>query len=546
MLETNLTEKEIQFMEMYSDPTAMTECLIPENLNAPQTWPNCKCVRLRDYQFPMQDYSYLYANDLSKSEAENVRIKKGAGDCYNIGSRNIGKSFWLKIDMFLSYVHHIAEICLASFDDYHLRKIANPIADILENHKFAKIFHLKESRKESVQRNPLNAKSEHGCVIESANEHVKGNNPGEQYHAKHWNKLLWEEYSYASSEGFKKMIDSGNSLGYIFRPSGIPDLCVGSPLGKILQNRKLRNWIVQLPQMVREDWSDKIEQEKAEEYGGKENPSYKLNVLAETIPGAFGLFDMQRLEEASIKKSGILKFFEVSKDNFSLYESILHLERLAGTEQCFIAADLGFGAAPTELVIIFFDGKKYKLVYNIALLRLTPEEQPEIIKYIYDLLGGAFISLDSTSDNGAMIDRLFKMGISEEHLLKVRFNENVEVGFEKDIDDNIVCDEKGNPIMKKVNTEDWSFKELERIMYNGQMEIPYDPKFLNQFTNVIATKTKGRIQYGSKGENHLVQAMQTWAICRFFNEFKMQKDERNRLKRSYGVFNTNKVHSEVK
>jgi len=537
MIETNLTEKEIEFLEHYYDPTAMTECLVPENLNAPQSWPKANCIRIRPYQFAMQNYSYMYANDPDKSDAENVRIKKGAGDCYSISARNVGKSFFLQIDLFLSYIHHIAEICLASFDDYHLRKIATPIADILENHKFAKLFHLKNSRKESVQRNPLNAKSEHGCIVESANEHVKRNNPGEQYHAKHFNSLYFEEFSYASDEGSKKRIDSGNSLRYIFRPSGIPDLCVGSPLGKILQDRKLRNWIVQLPQMCREDWSKKVEEEKAEEYGGRENASYRLNVLAETIPGAFGLFDMERLEEASIKKSGILKFLEVSKDNFSLYESILHIERLAGTEQCFIAADLGFGAAPTEIVIIFFDGKKYKLFYNIALLRLTPEEQPELIKYIYDKLGSAFISLDSTSDSGAMIDRLFKMGIPQEHLLKVRFNENIEVGFEKDEDNNDLCDDKGNPIMKKVGTEDWSFKELERIMYNGQMEIPYDPKFINQFTNIIATKTRGRIQYGSKGENHLVQAMQTWAICRFFNEFNSLRDLRSN-KRSYGVVTT--------
>lgn len=537
MINTNLTEKEIEFLEHYYDPCSLTENLIPENLNAPQRWPKCKTIYLRPYQFAMQDYSYMYIDDPKKSDSENIRIKKGAGDCFNISARNLGKSFFIKIDSFLSYIHHIAEICLSSFDDYHLRKIASPIADILENHKFAKIFHLKESRKESVQRNPLNAKSEHGCVFESANEHVKGNNPGEQYHAKHWNKLLWEEYSYASDEGHKKMIDSGNSLGYIFRPSGIPDLCVGSPMGKILQNEKLKNWIVQLPQYIREDWNEEIEQEKADEYGGKLTAGYRLNVLAETIPGAFGFFDMERLEEATIKKSSSIKFFEVSKENFSLYETILHVERLAGAIQVFICADLGFGAAPTEISIIFFDGKKYKLIYNISLLRLSPEEQPYIFKYLYDKLGGAFIATDSTSDNGAMIDRLFAMGIPEEHLLKVKFNENLEVGFEKDEKGNDKCDDKGKPIMKLANTEDWSFKELERLMYNGQMEVSYDPKFINQFTNVIATKTKGKILYGSKGENHLVQSMQVWAICRFFNEFKQLKNN-CQTARSYGVFNS--------
>jgi hypothetical protein len=479
----------------------------------------------------------MYPKDTKKSDSENMRIQKGAGDVFNIGARNIGKSFFLKIDMFLGYIHRSCEMCLASFDDYHLRQIATHIADILENHKFAKIFHLKESRKNSVQRNPLNAKSEHGCIIESANEHVKGNNPGEQFHAKHFDYFAYEEFSYASDEGSKKRIDSGNSLGYIFRPSGIPDLCVGSPLGKILQDKKVKNWICRMPQLVREDWNAKTEEKISEEYGGKLTAGYKLNVLAETIPGAFGLFDMERLESVSVKKSAIVKFFEIGKENFTLYENILSpIERMAGTEQIYVCADLGFGAAPTEVAILFFDGKKYRYVYNVSLMRLTPEEQPEVFKYIYDKLGGAFIALDSTSDNGAMIDRLFKMGVPEEHLLKVRFNENIEVGFEKDQEGFDAVDDKGNPIMKKEKTEDWSYKELERLMYSGEMNIPYDAKFINQFTNIIATKTKGGIKYGSKGANHLVQAFQTFAICRFFNEFKSLRDTRNKP-RSYGVFN---------
>ncbi|MHA1737412.1 MAG: hypothetical protein ACTSWD_02430 [Candidatus Heimdallarchaeota archaeon] len=535
MLETALTEKQLEFCELYYDPTAMTECLIPINLNAPQNWPNANNICVRPYQYPMQNYSYLYPYDSNLSDAENMRIKKGAGDVFNIGARNIGKSFFLKIDMMLAYVHAFAEICLSSFDDYHLRKIATPIADILENHKFAKVFHLRESRKNSVQRNPLNAKTEHGCTIESANEHVKGNNPGEQFHAKHFDYFAYEEYSYASDEGSKKRIDSGNSLGYIFRPSGIPDLCVGSPLGKILQDKAMKNWICRMPQLVREDWNEKVEEKISEEYGGKLTAGYKLNALAETIPGAFGLFDMERLESASVKKSTTVKFFEISKDNFALYDSIIHIDRVPGTEQIYISADLGFGSAPTEIAIIFYDGKKYKYMYNISLLRLTPEEQPEIFKYLYDKLGGAFIALDSTSDSGAMIDRLFKMGVDQEHLSKVRFNENIEVGFEKDKEGFDLCDDKGNPIMKKIGTEDWSYKELERIMYNGEMLIPYDAKFINQFTNIIATKTKGAIRYGSKGANHLVQAFQCFAICRFFNEFKSLRDTRNKP-RSYGVF----------
>ena len=58
-----LKSSEVELMEFYFDPTAMTECLIPENFNVSQKWPNCKMVTLRDYQFAMQNYSYLIADN---------------------------------------------------------------------------------------------------------------------------------------------------------------------------------------------------------------------------------------------------------------------------------------------------------------------------------------------------------------------------------------------------------------------------------------------------------------------------------------------------
>lgn len=545
MIDKNpLTEAELEFLEFFYDPTAMTECLIPKTFNAPQAWnSDCDCIIVRDYQFSMQNYSNMLAPDPTLSDEENFRLRKGAGTCYMIGARDLGKSWWLIIDCVLSIIYGIVEIGVASFTADKLKKVCNSIAAFVESHKFLKMFHLKQenTKRKSVNRDPLTVNTEHGSITYAMNEHINDESKiGVQFHSKHYEVRYYEEYSYATNKGQQKGVDSGTTYGYIDRPSGIPDLCVGSPLGDILQNKKLKNWIWRLPQYVNSAWSNKIEEDKATFYKGKQTPMYKLNVEAEVLEGAFGFFDMPRLKSASFKSGGRVKFLEVHKDTFSKYEDILIVERLPGAKQCFICGDLGFGAAPTELIIVFWDGTKYKFIYNISLLRLTPEEQPEIIKYLYDKLGGAFVALDSTSDSGAMIDRLFKMGIPEDHLLKVRFNENIEIGYEIIVDSNgneiVQKDNFGNPIMKEHNCEDWSFKELERVMYDGVMEIPPDPKFETQFTNVIATSNKGKIQYGSKGENHEVQAWQVWAICRFFNEFKSMKDQRKK-RRCFGVVN---------
>lgn len=533
----NLTEKQIEFCEFYSDPTALTECLIPENFNVPQSWPNCKCIVLRPYQFAMQNYSYHYAHDNALSQLENRRIQKGAGDLYSIGARNLGKSLFLWIDCIIQIIKKVKEGCIASFDADHLKKVTTVIASFCESHKYLQIFELRDSRKKSVTRQPFEVMTQHGSVFKGKNEKVEGDNPGVAFHGLHYDYLAYEEFSYASDEGTKKRIDSGNSLGYIERPSGIPDLCIGSPLGKILKDKKKKNWIWCLPQYCREDWTPEVEEKLAEEHGGKQSASYKLNVEAVTLEGAYGFWDMARLKEASLNKKRRIKTFEIGKDTYHQFQSKIHVDRPSTTEQVYIFADVGFGSAPTEIGIIFFDGKKYKYTYNITLYRLLQEEQAEIMKFLYNKLGGAFIAIDATSDEGAMFGHMTE--INPEHLLKVKFNENIEVDFERDLETGeVILDKNGNPVMREMNTREWAFQELPKLMYSGVMDIPIDEKFLNQFTSTIAKQTKGnKIIYANKtSEDHLHSAFEVFAICRFFNEFKVLKNQRQN-KRCYGVFN---------
>lgn len=848
-----LTEKNIEFCEFYSDPTALTECLIPENFNAPQIWSaECDTITLRPYQFAMQNYSYLYADDIELSKQENFNIKKGAGDSYQIGARDLGKSYLIKIDVLLSIIKGIVEGCVASCDAKHLKNITEPIASFLEAHKFLKIFHLRDSRKKTVVRSPLTVLTEHGSLIKSANEKIDSNNPGTQFHSMHYETFWYEEFSYHTDDGFKKRVDSGSSLGNIERVSGIPDLRIGSPMTKILNISRLKNWIWRLPQYCiaenskilmadystkniqdvnigdkilsitekqpfriveaevenkvftgikdtvvlenktnkleitsdhkifaktnpwdknwkswdefkshyltysipnyvedykkyyegmflgllecegsfttrnnrpfysigqksekdtlefllnylnikhtkyfdnndkdfayfylkscereyikflydnlelskdrllgfivgfvigdgcvhfnaktkhrdlviaqknkckilekvlsllnirytkckhgsnecfkylisyldlpiyapfskkaqiyqkmikgqsllpfrrtkiyktennksrvwdltttsgtfiangfivhncRSDWSEQTKQEKIEFYGGESSSAYKVNVEAEIIEGAYGFWDMKRLKQKCLREGQRVKYFEIHKDFFHDFENRLIVERLAGTEQVFICADIGGQASPTEIVIIFKVGDKYKYIYNISLFKLIQKEQAKVFKFLYDKLGTAFIAIDATCDNGVIIDYLFDAGIPQEHLLKVFFNKNIEVGFELDENGNAQRDKNGELVMKKARTIDWAMQELEKIIYDGKIEIPIQEKFLKEFNGFICKQTGMRKEYGSTTTDHLHQAMQVFSICRFFNEFNMNKNI-NSTKRCWGL-----------
>lgn len=537
-IQEHLTEDEIEFMEHFSDPTSLTENLFPENIDAPQMWPNCKRLYIRPYQFAMQNYSYIYADDPELSESENLGIKVLAGTCYSIGARNLGKSWWVMIDCILTVIHGVKEIVLASCTGEKIKKVADPIAETINSHKFLKIFHLKNSKKDTVTLKPLKVTTGHGSVLYGVNEQIDGNKPGFEYQSKHYWTRFYEEYSYATNEGEKQAVDAVNMVGHIERLSGIPALCVGAPLGKILSNQKLKNWIWRLPQYVSESWSKKIQEARAEEYGGETSASYGLNVLAKELEGAYGFWDIPRLKEKSMRKTGIVKNFEISRETYEGFESRLIVDRPSGTEQVYLCFDVGYGSAPTEIAVIFYDGNKYKYHYNISLYRLIAEEQAEVVKFLYDKLGGAFIAQDASGDNGVVVDNLIRLGIDSDHVLKVFLQENIDVDFERedpnDSESPVLIDKDGDPIMKQENCLFWAMKELELLMYGGKMDIPPDPKFLNQFTNVIATQTKNKTLWGSKGADHLHQSFQVFAICRFFNEFKNMKDS-TRPKRCYGI-----------
>jgi len=851
-MHSQLTESEIELMEAMSDPTAMTECLIPESINSPQSWPNCQCLTLRDYQFAMQNYSYLIADDPQLSQVENFKLKKASGDLYSIGSRNTGKSMFLIIDVVLSFIHNCKEGCVASVSFDKLKKVAWPICKFIESHKFAKIFHLNKetTRSKTVKRDPLTVNGEHGAVILSVNEKVAEDNPGVQFQGKHFDIRWSEEFSYSSKQGQQNAEDAEMSYGHIERPSGIPDLHIDSPLGKILKNKKLKNWLWKLPQycigehskilmsdystkniedmsigdriltvpekkpfriieatvlnkmyngvkntvllenginklpltldhkiftrtngynkkwkswleykdkylaysipnyvrnykqyyegmflgflecegsfkrnkrefsigqkseketlefllnylsieytkyadnkienfeyfylkvsnrdyiyflydnlklsydrllgfligfvigdgcvhfnpktahrdltiaqknkcdileevlkllnvryskvrhstgigcynyiisyldlpiyapfskkgikyqnMVhgqsllgfrrtkcyvkqeqklpvwdltttagsfiangfvvhncREDWTDEVEDKKAEFYGGRMAAGYKLNVEAEELEGAFNFFDIARFKESSYYKTGRIKSFEIGKETFEGFENRLHIERMPGSEQIYVCADIGTGSAPTEIIIIFFDGKIFKYTYNVTLYRLIQDEQYEIFKWIYDKLEAAYIAIDATHDGGVIIDMLRKNGIDEDHLLKVKFNENIDVDFERDEDDELLMDDNNEPIMKQANTESWSFSELEKIFYGSEFKTPPDAKLEDQVTNVICKRAKLKTLYDSKGANHLTQAFQVFAICKFFNMFNVLKRQYKKVKRAW-------------
>jgi len=517
-----LTTEEIEFMECFYSPLAMTECLIPENFKAPQVWSEetCEMIKLRPYQHAMLDYSYMYADDDKLSAKQNFQNKQGAGTLINVAARNLGKSLFAVIDAVLTLVHGESdESVVASFDFAHLKKICTPISTIVNYHPFFDLYRRKGKECVRYIGGGMEIDTLTGHVMYGRNENVGSPSPGTSFHSLHVKKLIYDEVSYMSDEGRKKMVDATSSSGCIERFAGIPDIRLGSVLGKMLRDTSKRNWICSGPQFLREDWDEKAKVRAIEEYDGESSPMYKLNVLGSEIEGANSMFDMARIKENSYNSKKRVKEFEIGKETFDRFDKILVIDKQPA-EMSIIASDIGTTGSPSEICIFFGNNELLKFRYNVALHMLTTQEQSKIFKFLFDKLDNCVISLDCTAGEGRSIaDELVILGVPQDRIVRCMFNSKMIVGFETNDDGTIKYDDKGNPVHKLERTIDFAVMQLEKVLYHGLVEVPHSEKFLREFANYFSVMTGTSKRYGSTSTDHLLQSFQCMAIARFQCEF---------------------------
>lgn len=525
-----LKESDIEFMEHFYNPVALKEVLFPENIKAPHEWldEDYKPMRLRSYQYAWQNYMPMFADDDRLSPEDNFQKIKNVGTCYNIGARNTGKSWdFIQLDAIINILYGAGkETCCGSATQQFLNKVISPILNLARNHPFLNIY--KQTGKSEGIRggNDISIDSKHGYVFYGKNEKIESKEPGTAFHGLHYHILQYEETHYMSEKGEEKRIDSGSSTGHINRFSGIPDIRIGSPLGKILHKEENQKFICRLPQSVRDDWTEETKKARIEEYNGESSLAFKLNCLGEIIIGAEGYWDLERIKKKCLDKDRKIKQFDIDKVKFQNYQSHIILTRLPA-EQIYCCADIGMGGRPSEIIIIFYNGKKYKVVYNITLNKLTAREQAEIFAYIYKKMGSCFIGVDATTDYG-ILDYLEKdFNIPKDHLYPVKLTKNIDIAFEKNEYGRIIRDKNGKPVVKKMVAIDHAMNQLEYLFYEGLMDIPICNKFWKEFSSFLVISSGLRNTYDTSSTNDLHQSYQVFAIVRWNNEFQTLINKNN-------------------
>lgn len=525
MLTEKITEEELDFMESWHIPRCLIESMFNDFDNFSEFDEN-KFGNLRIYQFPMVSYEPIIDEKLEGlSEKEQFRLRKNAGDVYNLGARKYGKTcITEKVDILLSMLNDDGFWCgCSSIDTIHLRGVLDDIKPAVENHPILKDW------KSIIRTSPhYKIKLKNGWHLDGINMNLQSKNPGHQFYGKHVKKLYIEEGSFETEAVYNKRKDALSELGAIIRISGMTNFTKYSPVGKIFFDPKNKSKVINLPQYVNPHWDDVERQERKKEFGGEDSAGFRVFVKGEVIEDGISEFDMERVKECYIEKKEI-KSFEIKKDRFPRFRDFIIVERPKNADRIFICVDVG-ETAGSEIIVLSEVGEKYNYLYNITLYNLIKDEQLEILTWLIEKLEANIIGLDCGDAMGRVLADDLEKKYSKENVVRYAGATKLPVGFEKDNNNRIVL-KNGNPVHKQEFMSEWAVQRLKVLLYETRVSVPIDYKFDMQFNSVISTTSGTRKVYAcvSESGDHLFDAFKVFAISQWlkkdFNQTpKMQSD----------------------
>lgn len=522
MLTEKITQEELDFMELWHYPPAMAECLF-SNFDDLGEFDEERFGEIRTYQLPMLSYEAFIDTEIDGlTEMDKFNLRKSVGDLINTGARNYGKTLIsLRIDITLSALYDDRwQTGFYSIDEKRLRGVLDYVKLACEHHPIVKMWKVNCSYRPSINFHS----DKNNWMLVGINMTIKGKEPGHQFYQLHAKKLWGEEVSFETKEIYDKRKEAVSELGVIVRLAGMTNFTKTSPIGKMFFDRKNQCKKINYPQYVSPYWSTEKKEDRIKDYGGEEDPNFRIFVEGEVLEDGISEFDMERIGEYINRKNRI-KRFEIKKDTYKTFRNRIILERPKNANRIFVCGDIGDGArGATEIIVLSEVGNKYNYIYNIVLYNLKKDEQYEIFKYIIEKLEANVIAFDCGEALGRVLADDFTKLYSEDNIVRYAGNEKITVGFQEDEKGNVVY-ENGKPVVRQEFASEWAVTRLKELLYNGRCYLPEDAKFETQFSSVISTRSGTRTIYCvDGGKDHHFDAWKVFSIAQWnkkdFNQTK--------------------------
>lgn len=324
--------------------------------------------------------------------------------------------------------------------------------------------------------------------------------------------------------------------------------------------------------MQRPTWSDHERQEKLSEYGSRDDPDYRRNVLGKHGDSMASIFNVVQLmknvdndkfsdynvDEYYMRTIKIEQLELMDQDIFQALEFPMgHLsylgdkdERLKNPKAIYwVGMDVGFTTDPSEILVwVEYKEKpadrvnKIKLLTRLSLIRMPEDEQIKAMIAVVDFYHPRAYAMDKGGNGLALFQRLQNMVrcLREKRYEEVppwvlqfedsinaavtvvkgyNFSEKLIVELDDALKDKLdeIKDEVTKAGLKRY-AKDWGTDVLRSMVDQCQLWIPWDDTFLKSFQGGSYVNTKGGMdQYGrrqySKANDHCLDAARFMALA---------------------------------
>lgn len=515
MLLEKLSEEEHLFMESWSTPRCLTECLFG-NFDDFGEFDKEQTGEVRLYQRPfLSNESLIDFETTAKyhnlSEKEEFQLRKNVGDIINVGARRYGKTIiTLRLDIINSLLHDDGySVACYSIDEKRLRGVLDHVKLACEFHPIIRAWEVKCNYKPNIKFYSIKNR----WTLSGVNITIFGKSPGSQWYQLHVKKIYGEEISFEQKEAYDKRVEALSELGAVIRLAGMTNFTKHSPIGKEFTDFNNRHKIINLPQFVNSYWDEKEKKERLKAYSGESSINYRVFVKGEVVEDGVSVFDLEEVRKCYNEKKE-LKRFEIPKDKFEHFRSFIILERPRNADSILIASDVGDGRGGSEIIIVSKVGDKYNFLFRISLYNLKYEQQLEIFKYIIEKLEANVIAIDCGEALGRTLADNFEKIYSEENVVRYAGNSKINVEPKRDEKGNVIVKD-GKVVYRQEFMSEWSVARLKVLLYNQRCNIPMDYQFDTQFNGVISTRSGTRTVYAclEGDDDHLFNACRVFAIA---------------------------------
>lgn len=462
-------------------------------------------------------------------------------------SRSCGKSMSIKARAnVFPFVHPGGEMVITAPEGVHLDAITDVIETAFVNTRLG--TEILTGGRQSFRHKPFHANFKSGARImgripQRDGRGTKGTHPVwlEQDEAQDYPTPGWIELN----ETLKRGAIGANTHG-VWRAHGVTR-GVRDHFWKFTQSDS--NWTVhKYSAMWRPTWTAQEREEKIEQYGGREDPDYRRNVLGEHGDSMSPLFVLHRLMNC-IDDNQESPYNQDEYVNLRINDAMLAEQEIDITQALdfpyshtskystfWVGADIGFTNHPTEVLVFAEyipnaaerklleaqhkavppDGMtRLKLLTRINLTRIGAPEQVRAFQFIINHYKPRAFSLDKTGVGLPLFQTLQEdedkypltiikgYGFSEKVL--VDFDRSIEV--EEDITNEDLAKEAGI----KRTTVEYATDQLRYLVDSKRFWMPWDRDLLGEFQGQTYKVVRTALdQYGKReyslGQFHALDA----------------------------------------